>query len=359
MKPICSGLLLSLLLVTGNAFSQQKTIIRFGSSKLPDGTKLTLRKVWPVRKLVDTVLIQGGKWEFEVTDEYPAVYSLNTRKPWMNAVIFLEGQDVKVEFQNEEPVVKGSAAQKAYADFLAYIRPYEEQWRQIGNRYGAATDMEEKLKISKEMDAPAEKVMGGRERFVIEHANDLAGIWMAHEQSNLWREPALKRMVPLFSDRANTKYLAKQLQQKLDAFESKRMTGNKAPAFILNDIHENKVSLDSVLQQNKYVLVDVWASWCTPCRATNRKLAPEYAALKKAGIELISISVDEKLADWQKAVAVDKIPWTQLVSPEGMKSRVVQDYKVESLPATFLIDQKGNIIRQHISIEELKKIADL
>ncbi|MBO9632059.1 MAG: AhpC/TSA family protein [Chitinophagaceae bacterium] len=357
MKAIRNSLLLPLLLIMFNAFAQKRTVIRFASSKIPDGTKLTLRKEWPVRQLVDTALIRGGQWEFVVTDDYPAVYTLTARKPWMNAVVFLEGEDVKVEFNQEEPVVTGSKAQKAYADFLASIKPYEEQWRDIGNRYGAAKDMEEKLKISREMDAPAEKVMGGRDRFVTEHANDLAGIWMAHDQLNLWREPALKKMIPLFSKQENTRALAKQLQQKLDAIESKKMTGNKAPAFALNDIRGNSVSLDSVLKRNEYVLVDIWASWCTPCRATNRKLAPEYASLKKLGIELISVSVDEKLADWQKAVAVDKIPWTQLVSPEGMKSKLVQDYKVESLPATFLIDKNGNIIRQHVSIEELKQIA--
>lgn len=357
MPEIRHGIVLPLLILVLNVTAQQKAVIHFQSKKIPDGTKLTLRREWPDRRLIDTVIFKNSKWDFAVNDHFPAVYSINARKPWMNAVVFMEGENVKVEFDKDKPVVKGSKSQKVYDDFLASVKPYEEQWREIGNRYGATTDMEEKLKLSKAMDAPAEKVMGGREQFVIKHANDLAGIWMAHEQLNLWREPALKKMVPLFKSNINTKELAVQLQSKLDEFESKKMTGYKAPQFVLNDIDGNSVSLDSVLQHNNFVLVDVWASWCTPCRAINRKLAPEYAALKAQGVELISVSVDEKVEEWKKAVAMDKIPWIQLISAEGMKSRVVADYKVESLPATFLIDKNGNIIRQHVSIEELKKIT--
>ncbi|MGN6419842.1 MAG: amidohydrolase family protein [Pseudobacter sp.] len=353
-QAIRSGILLPLVFSALSLIAQQKTRITLQSGKLPEGVKVSLRKEWPVRKLVDTGFIKNGNLVFTVTDSLPAVYSLNTRNPWMNAAILLEGPDVTVKFDQPEPIVEAGPSQQALSGFLASIKPFEEQWREIGNRYSAAKDMEEKLTISKEMDVPAEKVMGGRERFVIEHAGDLAGIWMAHEQLNLWREPALVKMIPLFRSQTRTAALASQLQGKLDELNTRRMTGNKAPFFRLPDIKGNEVELDSVIRRNKYVLIDIWASWCAPCRATNRKLAPEYAALKQAGIEVISISVDEKKSEWEKAVAVDMIPWTQLISPEGMKSKVVADYKVQSLPATFLIDQQGNIIRQHVSIEELK-----
>lgn len=357
MKAIRYGILLPLLLAASSLLAQHSTQISLQSDKLPEGTKVTLRKEWPERKFVDTGFIKNGNIAFTVVDSLPAVYSLTTRKPWMNADLLLEGSDVKVRFDQAEPFIEAGPSQQALREFLASISPYEEQWREIGNRYGAEKDMEKKLVISKEMDVPAEKVMGGREKFVIQHANDLAGIWMAHEQLNLWREPALKKMIPLFRSQARTAALADQLQLKLDEFNARSMTGNKAPAFRLRDIKGNIVELDSIIRRNKYVLVDVWASWCTPCRATNRRLAPEYESLKKMGIELVSISVDEKKTDWEKAVAVDKIPWTQLISPEGMKSKVVADYKVQSLPATFLIDQQGNIIRQHVSIEELKSLG--
>lgn len=359
IQAIRFGILLPLVFSVISLMAQHKTRIVLQSGKLPEGIKVSLRKEWPVRQLTDTGLIRNGNIVFTVADSLPAVYSLSTRNPWMTAVILLEGTDVTVRYDQAEPLVEAGRSQQVLREFLAFIRPYEEQWREKGNRYSAAKDMEEKLAISKEMDEPAEKVMGSREQFVMQHAGDLAGIWMAYDQLNLWREPALEKMIPLFRNQPRTAALADQLQRKLDEFNARRMTGNKAPAFRLRDNKGNEVALDSILQHNKYVLIDIWASWCAPCRATNRKLAPEYAALKKAGIEVISISVDEKKTEWEKAVAVDKIPWTQLISPEGMKSKVVEDYKVQSLPATFLIDQQGNIIRQHVSIEELRSLGGM
>ncbi len=134
------------------------------------------------------------------------------------------------------------------------------------------------------------------------------------------------------------------------------MTGQNAPAFALLSIDGKTVHLDSLLARNEYVLLDVWASWCTPCRAGNRKLAPHYAAFKNKGIEIVSVSVDEKDELWRKAVAADQIPWPQLIAPEGMKSSIVAAYKVKSLPATFLIGKTGKIIRQHIDISDLEKL---
>ncbi|NML22246.1 TlpA family protein disulfide reductase [Pseudoflavitalea sp. G-6-1-2] len=357
MKLLRNSLALPLMLCCIALSAQQKSVIRFESDAHADGVKLTLMREWPNRKLMDTALIRDGKHQFNVSDTFPAVYSVNSRKPYLHAIVFMEGADAGVECSHEKLTVKSSAIQQKMNEFLASIKPYEEEWRKIGERYGAAKDMEEKIKIGKEMDAPAEKVMSGREQFVVQHAQDLAGIWMAYEQANLWREPALEKLVSAFRKQPRTQLLANLLEGKLQEFEANRMTGKKAPDFTLADINGNTVSLDSVLQRNQYVLLDVWASWCAPCRATNRRLAPQYDELKKLGIELISISVDEKLPDWHKAVAADKIPWTQLVSAQGMKSKVVADYKVKALPATFLIGKDGTIIRQHIEIDDLKKLV--
>lgn len=54
------------------------------------------------------------------------------------------------------------------------------------------------------------------------------------------------------------------------------MTGKTAPAFALRAIDGSLVQLDSLVFRNRYILLDVWASWCTPCRAGNRELAPHY-----------------------------------------------------------------------------------
>jgi hypothetical protein len=82
-----------------------------------------------------------------------------------------------------------------------------------------------------------------------------------------------------------------------------------------------------------------------------------YNDLRKKGIEVVSISVDENKDAWTAAIDADKIPWMQLRTTDGMKGSVVTGFKVSSLPSTFLIDQQGIILKQNLTHEELKVLT--
>src|SRR4051812_7159191 len=85
--------------------------------------------------------------------------------------------------------------------------------------------------------------------------------------------------------------------------------------FSLPDLKGDTVQLSSM--KGKVFLLDFWASWCVPCRYGNKELVKLYAKYKANGFDILSVSLDEKISAWKKAVSKDKIRWMQLNDPMG------------------------------------------
>lgn len=345
---------LSAVLLLGTATQAQQ--LTFTTALHAEKEKVTIYREWPTRQLIDTLRLSGGT----VTYTLPTgagVYSVRLRKPFVDAVLLEEGEKVTINVTKDTAViVKGGALQKKWSDFEKAIKPDEKAWNEWGHKYETAPNLEEKLKANTESNRYAEKVNQKRLAFVLNNAGNLAGAWMGYYYAFAWSPDNLEKLVPAFQQHPAAQSTYQLLSDKQKAAAAFNMTGKKAPLFTLPAMNGSNIALDSLFKQHQYVLLDVWASWCTPCRATNRKLAPLYEKFSQKGIGFVSVSVDEKRELWEKAVAADKIPWTQLLSPHGMNSEFVKQYKVQSLPATFLIDKNGTIIQQHIEVADLEKL---
>ena len=110
--------------------------------------------------------------------------------------------------------------------------------------------------------------------------------------------------------------------------------------------------------KGKVILVDFWASWCGPCRASNKHLVKLYDKYKAKGFEIFGVSVDENPKAWQKAVKKDKITWSQVIDKGGWESGTTVRWNVAYLPTTFLFDKDGNLIARDLEKGELEKLLD-
>ena len=127
--------------------------------------------------------------------------------------------------------------------------------------------------------------------------------------------------------------------------------GAVAPDFQLPTPDGQQVTLSSY--RGKYLLLVFWASWCGSCREEIPHLMDIHEKYHADGLDILSVSVDNKKEAWEKALAESNMPWTQVSDLKGLKSAVAKLYGVQGVPAVWLINADGKIVAHNIRGEQL------
>ncbi|GAB2763909.1 TlpA disulfide reductase family protein [Rhabdobacter roseus] len=122
--------------------------------------------------------------------------------------------------------------------------------------------------------------------------------------------------------------------------------GDEAPDFTLDTPEGSTVSLSSL--RGKYVLIDFWASWCGPCRLENPNVVKMYNKYKDKGFSIFGVSLDNSKDAWVAAIKKDGLTWVHGSELKKWNSEVAQNYGVNAIPATYLIDKDGKVIAKNL-----------
>lgn len=129
--------------------------------------------------------------------------------------------------------------------------------------------------------------------------------------------------------------------------------GKPAPVSVVKDIDGK--SFRSAELRGRWVLVDFWATWCAPCVSELPTIQSAYDKYHQKGLELVSVSLDETIEPVHDFVKARKLPWTQLHNAT-CGGDLVGDYGVNNIPASYLIDPEGKIVRLDLRGANLDKV---
>ncbi len=118
--------------------------------------------------------------------------------------------------------------------------------------------------------------------------------------------------------------------------------GNVFEDFTMKDDHAKKFKFSSL--KSKYVLIDFWASWCGPCRGNHPFLREAYLKTKQAGLEIVSISLDDDRKKWLDAIKQDKLEWINVSDLKRRNNAIALKYNITGIPFSVLLDENRKII---------------
>jgi peroxiredoxin len=295
--------------------------------------------------------MKGGKVD------YPQMIQLvagNTRK---RTAFYLENSDITIKGTLDslfKADVTGSKTEDEYKAFVNSNKPLSDQYSALVIKYQAASqsgDTASQAIIEKKLDSLESAMKDLQKKFVKDNPKSYVTPSILVSLSYEMEANEIESLISGLDTTISNLPPIKALKERVDVMKAVSI-GQKAPDFTLNDVNGNPVSLSSKIG-SKLLLIDFWAGWCNPCRMENPNVVKVYNEFHKKGFDVFGVSLDQKKDTWVKAIADDKLTWTEVSDLQYWNSAAAKLYAVNSIPANFLLDQTGTIIAKNLRGEAL------
>lgn len=307
--------------------------------------------------MIDSIKITGDSFSFKGILEMPEMLYLKLSGTDDKLAFFAENSKITIDIQSdsiEASVVSGSKINDQYNLFLVSLDKFKVPMDSAFNNYKNAeenSNTKSMARFEQQYDSIEKAQYGYIEDYVLNNKATVISPYITLRYL-VYTTPfeRLKKISDELDESISGSVYSIQLKEHCDLL-SKTQIGTIAPDFEQNDTTGNPVKLSSLL--GNYLLIDFWASWCGPCRRENPNLVRIYEKYHPKGFQILGVSLDSDKRDWINAIKKDGLKWHHVSDLGGWKNSVAQQYAINSIPHSVLIDPKGKIIARGLTSEEL------
>jgi peroxiredoxin len=314
---------------------------------------------------IDSSDFKNGVAVLKGAVEMPDMYFLSVPGKQGKMMIFLENSPIKVTGKADSISLAVATGSKVHDEFTSVnqkIKKISDEYMAVYQQAQEAEKAGDTLK-SKDLMNKVDEIYKGvgvlREDFVKNNPASYVTPFFLQSISYEKSASELEQLIGALDPRLSASPVVIALKERVEAMKTVEV-GKTAPDFTQNDAQGNPVKLSDIYSKNEYTLVDFWASWCGPCRGENPNVVAVFNAYKDKGFGVFGVSLDRDKGKWLEAIEKDKLTWPHVSDLQYWNNAAARLYAVNSIPANFLLNQKGEIIGKGLRGEDLKaKIAEL
>lgn len=318
-------------------------------------------------KAIDSTNVVEGKFSFSDSIAVPEMHYIVFDKQRENLPVILEPGEITVKIYKDSVKTSKILGTKSNLDFAKYMKETTDLYTELSKiqfEIRSANVERDSLVVddlNNQFESMKNKLTDYELNF-IKVNNDSYLSTLILQRMVMQQEIKIEKAEELYNSfteiikkTKSSIEIKKNIELIKESLKESPTIGSLAPKFSGPGLDGNIIALDDI--KSKVIMIDFWASWCSPCRVENPFLVYLNTKYNTDQFQVVGVSLDRESEKWNSAIESDKLDsWIHISHLKFWGEPIAKLYNVRQMPTTFVLDKNKRVIGMNIKGDELDKL---